>query len=81
MTCKTESWREVFERARVIPPHSQTVRQAQEAHLTASHGFQILLNRVTGPHIQQVYLCLHISFYFPVCLTKQLHYSFTLTIL
>ncbi|CAL8368982.1 unnamed protein product [Lota lota] len=54
MSRKTESWREVFERARVIPPHSQTVRQAQEAHLTASHGFQILLNRVTGPHIQQV---------------------------
>ncbi|CAL8278614.1 unnamed protein product [Boreogadus saida] len=53
MSCKTESWREVFERARVIPPHSQTVRQSQEAHLTASHGFQILLNRVTGPHIQQ----------------------------
>ena len=55
MSCKTESWREVFERARVIPPHRQTVRQAQEARLTASHGFQILLNRVTGPHIQQVY--------------------------
>uniref|UniRef100_A0A8C5BTK9 Nephronophthisis 4 n=1 Tax=Gadus morhua TaxID=8049 RepID=A0A8C5BTK9_GADMO len=43
----------IFTTARVIPPHSQTVRQSQEAHLTASHGFQILLNRVTGPHIQQ----------------------------
>ena len=73
MSCKTESWREVFERARVIPPHSQTVRQSQEAHLTASHGFQILLNRVTGPHTQQVYLCLLTSLYFPVRQTALLY--------
>uniref|UniRef100_A0A8C5FLD7 Nephronophthisis 4 n=1 Tax=Gadus morhua TaxID=8049 RepID=A0A8C5FLD7_GADMO len=59
----------IFTTARVIPPHSQTVRQSQEAHLTASHGFQILLNRVTGPHIQQVYLCLHTSLYFPLRVT------------
>uniref|UniRef100_A0A3Q3J2N3 Nephronophthisis 4 n=1 Tax=Monopterus albus TaxID=43700 RepID=A0A3Q3J2N3_MONAL len=42
-----DSWREVFERNRLVPPPSQTVRLAVESHFTQSHGFQLILSRVT----------------------------------
>ncbi|XP_040008385.1 nephrocystin-4 isoform X2 [Xiphias gladius] len=48
-----DGWREVFERSRLVPPPSQTVRLAVESHLTRSHGFQLSLSRLTAPHLPQ----------------------------
>uniref|UniRef100_A0A3P9D377 Nephronophthisis 4 n=1 Tax=Maylandia zebra TaxID=106582 RepID=A0A3P9D377_9CICH len=42
-----DDWKQVFERNRMVPPHSQTVRLAVESRFTQSHGFQLTLNRVT----------------------------------
>uniref|UniRef100_A0A674EM24 Nephrocystin 4 n=1 Tax=Salmo trutta TaxID=8032 RepID=A0A674EM24_SALTR len=50
----TDDWKGLFERGRVIPPHSQTVRQAQDSSHTHSQGFQIILKHLDGPHIQRV---------------------------
>lgn len=50
----TDDWKGLFERGRVIPPHSQTVRQAQDSFHTHSQGFQIILKHLDGPHIQRV---------------------------
>lgn len=49
-----DDWREVFERTRLVPPPSQTVRLAVEHHLNQSSGFQLILSRVTAPHLTQV---------------------------
>ena len=49
-----EHWREVFERNRLVPPHSQTVRLALDSHSAQSSGFQLSANRVTAPHLPQV---------------------------
>ncbi|KAL3974169.1 nicotinic acetylcholine receptor alpha-1 [Sarotherodon galilaeus] len=46
-----DEWKQVFERNRVVPPHSQTVRLAVESRFTQSHGFQLTLNRVTATHL------------------------------
>ncbi|XP_019944234.2 nephrocystin-4 isoform X2 [Paralichthys olivaceus] len=43
-----EGWREVFERSRLVPPPSHTVRLAAESHLAQSHGFQLSLSRLTA---------------------------------
>ncbi|XP_023120298.2 nephrocystin-4 isoform X2 [Amphiprion ocellaris] len=48
-----DGWREVFERSRLIPPPSQTVRLAGENHLSQPQGFQLNLSRVTAPHLSQ----------------------------
>uniref|UniRef100_A0A3Q1FK88 Nephronophthisis 4 n=1 Tax=Acanthochromis polyacanthus TaxID=80966 RepID=A0A3Q1FK88_9TELE len=48
-----DGWREVFERSRLVPPPSQTVRLAGENHLSQSQGFQLNLSRVTAPHLSQ----------------------------
>uniref|UniRef100_A0A8C7GNK4 Nephrocystin 4 n=1 Tax=Oncorhynchus kisutch TaxID=8019 RepID=A0A8C7GNK4_ONCKI len=48
-----DDWKGLFERGRVIPPHSQTVRLAQDSSHTHSQGFQIILKHLDGPHIQQ----------------------------
>ncbi|XP_041712170.2 nephrocystin-4 isoform X2 [Coregonus clupeaformis] len=48
-----DDWKGLFERGRVIPPHSQTVRQAQDSSHTHSQGFQITLKHLDGPHIQR----------------------------
>ncbi|XP_040922087.1 nephrocystin-4 [Toxotes jaculatrix] len=48
-----DSWRAVFERSRLVPPPSQTVRLAVESHLTQSHGFQLTLSRLTAAHLPQ----------------------------
>ncbi|XP_034151686.1 nephrocystin-4 isoform X2 [Esox lucius] len=49
----TDDWKSLFARGRVIPPHSQTVRKAQDSCLSHPQGFQITLNHVDVPHIQQ----------------------------
>nr|XP_024653974.1 nephrocystin-4 isoform X2 [Maylandia zebra] len=46
-----DDWKQVFERNRMVPPHSQTVRLAVESRFTQSHGFQLTLNRVTATHL------------------------------
>ncbi|CAG01758.1 unnamed protein product [Tetraodon nigroviridis] len=48
-----DNWREVFERKRLVPPHSQTVRLAADRRSTRSSGFQLSPNRVTAPHLSQ----------------------------
>ncbi|XP_059189932.1 nephrocystin-4 [Centropristis striata] len=48
-----DGWREVFERNRVVPPPSQTVRLAAESHFTQPHGFQLSLHRLTAAHLPQ----------------------------
>uniref|UniRef100_A0A146WLA6 Nephrocystin-4 n=1 Tax=Fundulus heteroclitus TaxID=8078 RepID=A0A146WLA6_FUNHE len=48
-----DGWGEVFQRNRLVPPCSQTVRLAVENHLTASHGFQLTLSRLTAAHLPQ----------------------------
>lgn len=49
-----DGWREVFERSRLVPPPSQTVRLAAESLFTQSHGFQLSLSRLTAAHLPQV---------------------------
>uniref|UniRef100_A0A8C4E689 Nephrocystin-4 n=1 Tax=Dicentrarchus labrax TaxID=13489 RepID=A0A8C4E689_DICLA len=49
-----DGWREVFERSRLVPPPSQTIRLAVESHFTQSQGFQLSLSRLTTPHLPQV---------------------------
>ncbi|XP_047466710.1 nephrocystin-4-like isoform X2 [Mugil cephalus] len=48
-----DGWREVFERSRLLPPPSQTVRLAVDSHFNQSYGFQLSLNRVTAAHLPQ----------------------------
>ncbi|XP_047228161.1 nephrocystin-4-like isoform X4 [Girardinichthys multiradiatus] len=48
-----DGWGEVFHRNRLVPPSGQTVRLAAENHLTASHGFQLSLSRITAAHLPQ----------------------------
>ncbi|KAK9515632.1 hypothetical protein VZT92_026260 [Zoarces viviparus] len=48
-----DGWREVFERSRVVPPPSQTVRLALENHFTQSTGLQLHLSRLTAAHLPQ----------------------------
>ncbi|MEQ2255813.1 hypothetical protein ILYODFUR_017844, partial [Ilyodon furcidens] len=48
-----DGWGEVFHRNRLVPPSGQTVRLAVENHLTASHGFQLSLRRITAAHLPQ----------------------------
>ncbi|XP_037629345.1 nephrocystin-4 [Sebastes umbrosus] len=48
-----DGWREVFERSRVVPPPSQTVRLAVESHLIQNQGFQLSLSRLTAAHLPQ----------------------------
>ncbi|XP_028849289.1 nephrocystin-4-like isoform X2 [Denticeps clupeoides] len=43
-TSQMTIWRELFDRNRVVPPHSQTVRQAQGP----SQGFQLCLKHLDG---------------------------------
>jgi len=43
-------WKNAFERNRVIPPHSQTARQAPGS----SQGLQLHLKQIDGLHIRQV---------------------------
>ncbi|XP_051525966.1 nephrocystin-4-like [Myxocyprinus asiaticus] len=42
-------WKSIFERNRVIPPHSQTTRQAQGS----SQGLRLVFKQVDGLHIKQ----------------------------
>ncbi|XP_065102916.1 nephrocystin-4 isoform X2 [Paramisgurnus dabryanus] len=42
-------WKEVFDRNRVIPPHSQTARQAQ----VSSHGLKLHFKQIDGLHVKQ----------------------------
>lgn len=49
-----DNWRGVFERNRLVPPHSQTVRLAVESHSSHSSGFQLFPSRVAAPHLPQV---------------------------
>ncbi|XP_015235683.1 PREDICTED: nephrocystin-4 [Cyprinodon variegatus] len=48
-----DGWEEAFEKNRLVPPSSQTVRQAEENHLIAACGFQLLFNSLTAAHLQQ----------------------------
>uniref|UniRef100_A0AAQ4S4A1 Nephronophthisis 4 n=1 Tax=Gasterosteus aculeatus aculeatus TaxID=481459 RepID=A0AAQ4S4A1_GASAC len=48
-----DGWREVFERSRVLPPPSQTVRLALDNHFTQSLGSQLTLSRLTAAHLPQ----------------------------
>lgn len=54
LSTMAEGWREVFERSRLVPPPSQTVRLAVESHISQSNGFQLSLNRLTAAHLPQV---------------------------
>ncbi|XP_054625915.1 nephrocystin-4-like isoform X3 [Dunckerocampus dactyliophorus] len=45
------SWREVFERGRLIPPPGQIVRQAVDSFLTQSQGVQLSLGKLTTAHL------------------------------
>ncbi|XP_057212915.1 nephrocystin-4-like [Triplophysa rosa] len=42
-------WKEVFERNRVIPPHTQTARQAQ----VSSQGLKLVFKQIDGLHVKQ----------------------------
>ncbi|CAG6021161.1 unnamed protein product [Menidia menidia] len=46
-------WKEVFERNRLVPASSQTVRFAEENHFNQSQGFQLSLCRLTAAHLPQ----------------------------
>ncbi|XP_034552451.1 nephrocystin-4 [Notolabrus celidotus] len=48
-----DSWREGFERSRLVPPPCQAARLAVESHFTQSHGFQLCLSRLTVPQPPQ----------------------------
>lgn len=52
-----DDWEDVFKRNRLVPPSCQSVLLAVEKHLTSSHGFQLGISRVTGPHLPQVTPC------------------------
>lgn len=49
-----DNWRGLFERNRLVPPHSQTVRLAVDSHSTQSSGFQLFPSRISAPHLLQV---------------------------
>lgn len=49
-----DSWKELYERSRLLPPPSQSVRLAVESHLSQDQGFQLSLSRVQTPHLPQV---------------------------
>ncbi|XP_028309710.1 nephrocystin-4 isoform X2 [Gouania willdenowi] len=49
----TESWKEMFERSRSVPPPTPSVRQAAENLRAQSQGFQLSLYRLTAPHLPQ----------------------------
>uniref|UniRef100_A0A667WH09 Nephrocystin 4 n=1 Tax=Myripristis murdjan TaxID=586833 RepID=A0A667WH09_9TELE len=48
MSSVTAGWRAVFERGRLVPPHSHTVRLAADTHLSQSHGLQLSLKGEHG---------------------------------
>ncbi|KAM8864014.1 nephrocystin-4 isoform 2-T2 [Spinachia spinachia] len=50
---KAGGWREVFERSRVLPPPSHTVRLALDNHFTQSLGSQLTLSRLAAAHLPQ----------------------------
>ncbi|XP_077371018.1 nephrocystin-4 isoform X2 [Festucalex cinctus] len=54
LSSMAESWQDVFERGRLIPPPGQMVRQAVDNHLTQSHGFQLTLSRLTAAYLPKV---------------------------
>lgn len=49
-----DSWWEVFERSRLVPPPSQTAHLAVDSNFTQSHGVQLNLSRLTAPHLPKV---------------------------
>uniref|UniRef100_A0A3Q2Z2V9 Nephronophthisis 4 n=2 Tax=Hippocampus comes TaxID=109280 RepID=A0A3Q2Z2V9_HIPCM len=51
LSSMADSWRDVFEKGRLIPPSGQMVRQAVDGHLTSSRGVQLTLCRVTAAHL------------------------------
>ncbi|XP_023257372.1 nephrocystin-4, partial [Seriola lalandi dorsalis] len=53
ITTVADGWKGVFDRSRLVPPPSQTVRLAVDSHFTQSHGFQLSLSRVTAAHLPQ----------------------------
>nr|XP_046253465.1 nephrocystin-4 [Scatophagus argus] len=53
LSTMADGWREVFERSRLVPPPSQTVRLAADNHFTQSQGFQLNLSRLTAAHLPQ----------------------------
>ncbi|KAI7797383.1 putative nephrocystin-4 [Triplophysa rosa] len=54
-------WKEVFERNRVIPPHTQTARQAQ----VSSQGLKLVFKQIDGLHVKQV-----VYFHTSLCLSS-----------
>ncbi|KAM3617205.1 uncharacterized protein V6R79_003322 [Siganus canaliculatus] len=50
----SDGWREAFDRNRLVPPPSQTVRLAAESHISQSNGFQLSLSRLTAAHLPQM---------------------------
>ncbi|XP_065817624.1 nephrocystin-4-like isoform X2 [Labrus bergylta] len=54
MSTTADSWREVFERSRLVPPPRQAVRLAVDSHFTQSHGFQLCLSRLTVAQPPQI---------------------------
>ncbi|XP_074538441.1 nephrocystin-4 [Halichoeres trimaculatus] len=48
-----DSWRELFERSRLVPPPRNASRLAIENHFTQSNGFQLYLSRLTVAHLPQ----------------------------
>ncbi|XP_053704783.1 nephrocystin-4 isoform X2 [Synchiropus splendidus] len=50
-TSMTDEWRGLFERSRLVPASSQTVRLAADRHLSHSCGVQLTLSRVSAPHL------------------------------
>ncbi|XP_042347315.1 nephrocystin-4 [Plectropomus leopardus] len=53
MSTMADGWREVFDRSRLVPPPSQTVRRAVESHHSRPRGFQLSLSRLTAAHLPQ----------------------------
>ncbi|XP_077405435.1 nephrocystin-4 isoform X2 [Vanacampus margaritifer] len=53
LSSMAESWRDVFERGRLIPPPGQMVRQAVDSYLTQSHGVQLCLGRLMAAHLSK----------------------------
>uniref|UniRef100_A0A3B4YMY1 Nephrocystin 4 n=1 Tax=Seriola lalandi dorsalis TaxID=1841481 RepID=A0A3B4YMY1_SERLL len=51
ITTVADGWKGVFDRSRLVPPPSQTVRLAVDSHFTQSHGFQLSLSRM--PEVEQ----------------------------
>ncbi|KAK7135944.1 hypothetical protein R3I94_014570 [Phoxinus phoxinus] len=65
-------WKNAFERNRVIPPHSQTARQAPGS----SQGLQLLFKQVDGLHIRQSELPQSLQYQLRVTLFDSGHQHF-----